>query len=435
MSQMIKYAHVKNFKGIRDVKIETDGRMVAVFGKNGAGKSSFLDAIRFAIKPERGERMKIHHDAETGEMEFVFDDFVIRRILSTNGKLEVEHDGELVARPQEWLDNVFLGAIGDPQKFLNLKKADKVRYLLSIYGKQSEYDALEKEREKLARDRHETHRSTLAKETEVKEYEASLESLPSVSSDWPSLEELESELQAILDHNAQIESQKSSYNLMVREVEQAESSVAEYTELVASLEAQLTKAKETLAAHKKKLQEASHLADSARYSIQWSEPKSDVEVRAKIAEAKAQQEAQNKLAARQELLAQQAEAATQLRSRWRELDQSVKTIEDQMNDIVSSLPISYRLKVVDWVMMVESNGWLVPLDDLNKAAQLDLGVEICLAWPNKVKIITIEDANALDPNSLASVQKRVEEAGGQCWLETVYQTDYESIVIEDGQTV
>ncbi len=77
----------------------------------------------------------------------------------------------------------------------------------------------------------------------------------------------------------------------------------------------------------------------------------------------------------------------------------------------------------------------IPMEDMNTAAQLDLAVDICLGGPNEIKIITIENANALDPQTMEKIKKKVEEKGAQCFLETVYKTDFETITIEDGENV
>jgi len=53
MSQKITYAHIKNFKGIKDIEVTDLSRFVAIFGLNGAGKTSFIDGIRSAIKLEK----------------------------------------------------------------------------------------------------------------------------------------------------------------------------------------------------------------------------------------------------------------------------------------------------------------------------------------------------------------------------------------------
>jgi hypothetical protein len=53
MSQKIEYIAVKNFKGIKELEVSNLSRFVAVFGKNGAGKTSFIEAIKSAIKADK----------------------------------------------------------------------------------------------------------------------------------------------------------------------------------------------------------------------------------------------------------------------------------------------------------------------------------------------------------------------------------------------
>jgi hypothetical protein len=72
-----------------------------------------------------------------------------------------------VSRPQSWLDNLFLGTIGDPNKFLNLHDKEKIKYLLETQGKKLEYDALESQRSPLFEERKDIHRTYLAKKEEV----------------------------------------------------------------------------------------------------------------------------------------------------------------------------------------------------------------------------------------------------------------------------
>ena len=86
-------------------------------------------------------------------------------------------------------------------------------------------------------------------------------------------------------------------------------------------------------------------------------------------------------------------------------------------------------------MSVHIDDQRIPLDELNTAAQLDLGVDICLSWPNQVKIITIENANALDPKTMERIKAKIEAKEAQCFLETVYKTGYESITIQDWEGI
>lgn len=175
MSKKITYAKIENYKGIKSLEVDNLSRFVGVFGSNGAGKSSFLEAIKNAIKLEHNWNSKVRYWEENGLIEVHFwDEFKIKRVVGSKGKLEVEIDWASIKRPQEWLDSVFLWSIGDPQKFISLPRSDKTRYILSTYGKEEEYNQLESERQKYFEQRTELWRKTRSKEQEVESVDISI---------------------------------------------------------------------------------------------------------------------------------------------------------------------------------------------------------------------------------------------------------------------
>ena len=64
---------------------------------------------------------------------------------------------------------------------------------------------------------------------------------------------------------------------------------------------------------------------------------------------------------------------------WKELDDAVLEIEQLQNDLIKDLNLSYKLKLEEGVMYVEVNENWIPLDELNTAQQLEIGVDICLS--------------------------------------------------------
>lgn len=446
MTQKIKYAKIKNFKGIKELEVDNLSRFVAVFGQNGAGKSSFLDAIKSAIKLEKWGNDKVRIGEKNGEIEVHFEDFKIKRIVGQNGKLEVEHDGQLVQRPQAWLDGIFMGVIGDPQKFLSLQRKDKIRYILETHGKKEAYDELEKERLVVWDERKELHRKTLAKEEEIKDVNVSeLEDVGLM----PDVEELQNELKEAEEHNKtyyDLESRKQRWeayvNELKREKEVVDGKISDWESLIEELERKLKAAKESLQKNKeesaeldKKHKIAQEVLAEIKGDIESFDKKDTDSINAKIKEAYEEKEKAAKSQAKIEMYQADKQKAKELRAQRKEKDEEVKQIEEKQNQLVKDINISYDVKVEEWVMSVMIDEMRVPLDDLNTAAQLDLGVDICLNWPNKVKILTIENANALDPKTMERIKAKIEEKEGQCFLETVYQTWYESITIEDGEVV
>ena len=436
MSQKIEYIAVKNFKWIKELEVSNLSRFVAVFGKNGAGKTSFIEAIKSAIKADRGINSKVRIGEDKGEIEVKFEDFVIKRIVGDGGKLIVEHNGELVKQPQAWLDGVFKGTIGDPQKFINLHNKEKIKYLLETQGKKLEYDALEKQREVKFEERTNLHRTYLAKKEEVDKTDTSaFEVLENTMVDPTALQ---NQLKEAETHNAGWHELKARVEKWETVIEQTNSEIKAMIDGIESIDRQIEALQKKKAEAEKTMTEkleyldkvACQLADM-RLQYESFEKIDTTEILAQL-EAHNQSLAKNaEIKAKKELYNQQVQARNELQSQWKELDLAVKAIEEQQNDLIKDLNLSYQLKLEEGIMYVFVNENRIPLDELNTAQQLEIGVDICLSWPNEIKIITIENANALDPNTLERVREKIESNQAQCFLETVYSTGYDEIVIED----
>ena len=436
MSQKIEYIAVKNFKGIKELEVSNLSRFVAVFGKNGAGKTSFIEAIKSAIKADRWINSKVRIGEDKGEIEVKFEDFVIKRIVGDWGKLIVEHNGELVKQPQAWLDGVFKGTIGDPQKFINLHNKEKIKYLLETQGKKLEYDELEKEREVKFDERTNLHRTYLAKKEEVDKTDTSaFEALESASVD---ISELQQKLKEAETHNAGWHELKARVEKGDALLEQTNSEIKAIGESIETIDRQIEALQKKKAEAEKTMTEKLEYLD--KVACQLADVRNQYESFEKIdtTEILAQLEAHNQslaknaeIKAKKELYNQQVQARNELQAQWKELDNMVKAIEEQQNALIKDLNLSYQLKLEEGIMYVYVHENRIPLDELNTAQQLEIGVDICLSGPNDIKIITIENANALDPNTLERVREKIESNQAQCFLETVYSTGYDEIVIED----
>ena len=436
MSQKIEYIAVKNFKGIKELEVSNLSRFVAVFGKNGAGKTSFIEAIKSAIKADKWVNSKVRIGEDKGEIEVKFEDFVIKRIVGENGKLIVEHNGGLVAKPQAWLDWVFKGTIWDPQKFINLHNKEKIKYLLETQGKKLEYDELEKQREVKFEERTNLHRTYLAKKEEVDKTDTSaFEVLENAMVDPTALQ---NQLKEAETHNAGWHELKARVEKWETVIEQTNAEIKSMIENIESIDRQIEMLQKKKAEAEKNLTTKQEFLDNA--SCQLADLRDKYENFDKIdtTEILAQLETHNQalaknaeIKAKKELYTQQVQARNDLQAQWKELDNMVKEIEQKQNDLIKDLNLSYQLKLEEGIMYVFVHDSRIPLDELNTAQQLEIGVDICLSWPNEIKIITIENANALDPNTLERVREKIESNQAQCFLETVYSTGYDEITIED----
>lgn len=124
---------IKNLFGIKEATL--DGRSVELSGPKGAGKTSVLDAIRFALTNKSDRDYVIHQGAEEGEILIETDTGlqIDRKARSEKGSVVKVRDGSMVqTRPAEFLAQIFTPLQLDPVKFTQLSRQEKNREILSL---------------------------------------------------------------------------------------------------------------------------------------------------------------------------------------------------------------------------------------------------------------------------------------------------------------
>lgn len=124
---------IKNLFGIKEAAL--DGRSVELSGPKGAGKTSVLDAIRFALTNKSDRDYIIHQGAEEGEILIETDTGlqIDRKARSEKGSVVKVRDGSMVqTRPAEFLAQIFTPLQLDPVKFTQLSRQEKNREILSL---------------------------------------------------------------------------------------------------------------------------------------------------------------------------------------------------------------------------------------------------------------------------------------------------------------
>lgn len=129
----------ENIKKLTAIQIKPDGSVVAVTGKNGAGKSSIFDAIEWAIEGRKTmPKEPIRRGAEKGKVRLDLGDIVITRTLARRGDdggefetgvTVMRKDGSKLPSPQAVLDAFFGAFTFDPGAFLRMKPKEKFEAL------------------------------------------------------------------------------------------------------------------------------------------------------------------------------------------------------------------------------------------------------------------------------------------------------------------
>ena len=124
---------IKNLFGIREAAL--DGRSVELSGPKGSGKTSVLDAIRFALTNRSDRDYIIHQGAGEGEILIETDTGlrIDRKIRPEKGSAVKVRDGSMVqTRPAEFLSQIFTPLQLDPVKFTQLSRQEKNREILNL---------------------------------------------------------------------------------------------------------------------------------------------------------------------------------------------------------------------------------------------------------------------------------------------------------------
>ena len=128
---------IKNFLGISE--FEADGRSFELQGTNGTGKSSVLDAIRFALTNSTDRDYVVKNGENEGEIFIEFDNGLeIKRKPRTNmtDYKSIKDNGKEIQSPEAFLDTLFSELQLDPVKFISLDSKEQNRIILDLI----EYD-------------------------------------------------------------------------------------------------------------------------------------------------------------------------------------------------------------------------------------------------------------------------------------------------------
>lgn len=124
---------IKNLFGITET--ELDGSSVEISGSNGTGKTSVIDAIKYALTNDSDREYIIKQGSEEGEIIIETDTgLYIDRKKRTNKAdyKSIKEDGKEVAGPESMLRRLFTPLQLDPVKFIMMDKKEQNRTILDL---------------------------------------------------------------------------------------------------------------------------------------------------------------------------------------------------------------------------------------------------------------------------------------------------------------
>ena len=406
----------ENIKGLRAVEIEPDGSLVVVAGKNGAGKTSVLDSIWYALggkdalpsKPIRNGEKKAHIKLDLGDI------VVERSFTEGDSKVKVRSkDGATYQSPQAMLDALCSKLAFDPLELSRLdakKQAEALRKLVGI-----DFSQLDAKRKGLYDSRTLVNRQLTAAKAKL----ASAVKHEDAPASDVSVAELSDELDRRRQHNSGIEAQAEYVDRLQSDIDGMASRIDEINRRIKAL----TDERDTVASDKAKAAKTLE-AEKATYAemkaLDVEEIRQQIrsagEVNAKVAANRAHAELSSQV--------------SELEAESKSLTEAIDGIDGVKQEQLRSAPFPVPGLGFD-NDGITFNG--LPFDQASGGERLRVLTAWAMAQHPKLRVMLIRDASLLDEDGLQIIQGMAETEGYQVWLERVTSSSEGcTVFIEDG---
>lgn len=407
----------ENVKRLQAVEITPDGNLVVVSGKNGAGKSSVLDSIWYALGGKealKGVRKPIRDGEKRAEVSLDLGDLRVTRSWTADDKtyLRVEaQDGKKFSSPQQVLDNIIGRFSFDPLAFVRQAEKEQVATLLDMLNLPVDIPAMDQRRAEVY-----DHRTEVGRV--VVKLEGQLAGMPEPPDDLPASESSGTEVMEA--YRAALEVEHANDQVMQRWAE-VEGLIDDTRAEIETIKQQLLDKGAELAAlieeQESLLVRVSNLTDPN--PAQYKERLAELElVNAQVREARQRE------AVAAELRVNQA-AYHALTHEIDEVDAEKKRVLE-----AAAMPID-GLGFDDGGVTYQG----LPLKQAATSEQLRVGLAIAMALNPTLRVVRISDGSLLDEGGMQLVSEMAAAGDMQVWLERVDSSGGVGVVIEDGHVV
>jgi len=404
----------ENVKRISAIEIAPDGNLVQITGKNGAGKTSVLDAIWWGLGGKEAiQSQPIRKGEKTARIEIKLGDggetklIVERRFTETDSYLHVKApDGARYPNPQRMLDDLLGTLTFDPLAFMRAKPSEQLETLRRMVPLDVDMDALDRQRREAYEARTDVQREAKGAEARAAGMKVP-EGLPDAA---PSTADLLARLKAAHATNS--------------ERTKAERLLSDAKALVRLEAAELADAEKRLKDQQARCQTAADKLAKAEAAPLPEFADTDT-IAAEIAAADQIATGVRVRDAKRE----EAATAEALRKRADELTAVIDGIDKAKADAISRAPKPIEgLGFGDGA--VTFNG--LPLNQASDAEQLRVSTAIAAAMNPKLRVIRIRDGSLLDDDAKVALAAFADKHDLQIWMEVVDSGGKVGIVMEDG---
>lgn len=415
----------ENVKRLVAVRIDPKGNLVHITGKNGAGKTSILDSIWWALGGAGSvQSAPIRKGQDKASIRLDLGEYVVHRKFAKTEdgafttSLAVENaDGGRLTKGQTLVES-FLGSLSfDPLEFARMKPRDQFDMLKS-YVEGVDIEAIDA-----------ANRTDFAKRTDVnrRAKEAATRAAAIAIPEATPAEKVDES--ALVDELGQV----GAFNAeLERRAERRQATADKAKGLRAEAEADKARCDQLLAeiqrireAGLKKQLEAEELEEKLAAAPPLETAKDPADVRRRLEEAKRtnaavdQAERRKALKAEADTLEKDADAITAKMAEREEAKRAAIA--------GAKLPVP-GIEFADGAILL--NG--VPFNQASDAEQLRASVAIAMASNPRLRVLRIRDGSLLDEDGLRLVAEMAAERDFQVWCESVDSSGRVGFVIEAG---
>jgi DNA repair exonuclease SbcCD ATPase subunit len=452
---------VENFKRITSVNIKLRPHVTEISGANGAGKSSYIDALWVWLKGKTvAPAQPIHKGAERCRLSGKIGDYLITRTFKRTKSQEVttdlriERGNESMPPTETFMRSLIGDHMLDPGDFIKLGDAGKFDVFRSFVPGVDFKAITNQNRQDYDR---RTDINRLAKEARAA---AHMISVPKdTGTTLIDKAELVEQLRQAGETNTQIERRRANREKAVAQIAQlraqhadADKRFAAYAaerqtacdarvdELLAEMERLKTAIEKTKETAKEEM-----LARSREIAVEAVNALTEAdELQAKLDAAGPLPEAIDTQALTKTI--RQAEIANEAVGRLQQREKHVKLAERyeaESTEITARMDARNKAKEdaiaeaqipIPGITFGDGEVFLdgLPFEQASTAQKFRIGVAIAIAKNPTLRLVWVRDASLLDDNSYELIGKLAEEFDCQILLETVRAIGKDAIVLEDG---
>lgn len=414
----------ENVKKLRAVEITPTGELVEITGRNGAGKTSILDSIFWALagtkhiqtQPIRKGQHKARIKLDLGEL------VVERRFTEKGSTLTVESAAGAQFRSPQGVLDALLGALSfDPLEFVSQEGREQFETLRRIVPLAVDVDELD------ALNRGDFDRRTDVSR-DARSAKAQAEGI-TVGPDVPDLlvdtAALVARLRDAAKINTEIEASRAERSRTQADILEDRQLTASDRERAAQLRAEAKR----LEAQATATEQGANVLEGDLLALPALPALVDVDAVSRDLE---EAQALNKLVEQRRIKDGHLATAADLEEKARQLTAVIESRQQVKADAIAQAPMPVEgLGFGDGVVLFGG----IPFDQASTAEQLRVSLAIAMAANPKLKVIRIKEGGLLDGDNMALIAEMAKVHGFQVWIETISSSGRPAIEIADGQVV